>query len=174
MPSTQEQTINGIGAIGAMSAYEINPGPYCTRGIYTGESRQNYRERLQQMRSRDGFPRLARRETPITSRRTASMTFQTMQMPAEYPSIPPKARPQSSPARQVFLSQEALINEDVLLDRKANEKTERETLRQDISSSGRRSPLRNTWNSDQLSEVNEILRQLGVSDEKEEACLKPT
>ncbi|KAI1349417.1 hypothetical protein F5Y01DRAFT_316853 [Xylaria sp. FL0043] len=165
MPSTQEQTTNGLGAFGAMSAYKTNPETYYTRGIYTGESRQNYRERLQQMRSRDGFPRLARRETPITSRRTASMTSQTL----EYPRVPVKARPQSSPARQVFLSQEALINEDVLLDRKANEKTERETLRHDISSSGRRSPLRNTWNSDQLSEVNEILRQLGVSDEKGEA-----
>ncbi|KAI1281653.1 hypothetical protein F5Y07DRAFT_395500 [Xylaria sp. FL0933] len=164
MPSTQ-QTANGFGAIDAMSAYKTNPETYYTRGIYTGESRQNYRERLQQMRSRDGFPRLARRETPITSRRTASMT----QMSVEYPSVPVKTRPQSSPARQMFLSQEAFINEDVLLDRKANEKTERETSRHDIISSGRRSPLRNTWNSDQLSEVNEILRQLGVTDEKDEA-----
>ncbi|KAI0425511.1 hypothetical protein F5Y09DRAFT_346660 [Xylaria sp. FL1042] len=166
MPLPQEQTAEGTEPFDALSAWKAIEEPYCTRGIYTGESRQNFREKIQQMRSREGFPRLSRRENQIPSRRRASMSPVRKPSP-EFSGAPRKARPQTVPARQAPLSQEVLVNEDVLLDRKANEMTKRETLRLGAINpipSGRRSSLWHSWNPDQQLEVNAIFQQLSVND----------
>ncbi|KAI0972846.1 hypothetical protein F4678DRAFT_478119 [Xylaria arbuscula] len=150
----------------ALSVNQPGPEPSSTGGIYTGETRLNFRERMQRMRGgRDGgLPRLQRRDTPAPIEREISSPPRTPLIPPsplECPGAPRKGK--VSELRQRGPSHEQYDDEDILLDRKANEKRQDELYRDILGyiTPGRRSPLRNSWGPDQPSDrVNEQLREL--------------
>ncbi|KAI1295805.1 hypothetical protein F5Y03DRAFT_399145 [Xylaria venustula] len=145
------------------------PQPSSTGSVYTGETRLNFRERMQRMRGgQEGLPRLQRRDTPAPIERDISpsptsepRTPLIPPSPLECPGAPRKGK--ASELRQARPICQRYDDEDILLDRKANEKRQDELYRDILGyiAPGWRSPLRDSWGPDQPSDrISEALQQL--------------
>ncbi|KAK5636612.1 hypothetical protein RRF57_012324 [Xylaria bambusicola] len=122
-----------------------------SRGIYTGESRQPFRERIQRMRDQKGTPKIKRRDTPIPSKCTSSSSLsnplRTPRPPMPVlicPGAPRKGKVGELHRTSPF---SADFDEDVLLDREAIKRT-RKDMSPSLDVGGRRSPPRNSWSAD--------------------------
>ncbi|KAI1427907.1 hypothetical protein F5Y12DRAFT_791039 [Xylaria sp. FL1777] len=170
MPSTPSQTTENTGISPAHLDF---PEPN-SRGIYTGESRLPFRERIRRMRDHSGVPtvpKLVRRDTPFPSKRTPSSSTgkapKTPPMPVSMSLPVCPGAPRKSKVSELCRSSPNEVygdDEDVLLDRKANERVRRNALYPDVVGGyvtpSRRSSLRNSWEPDQPSEVSAQLRLL--------------
>ncbi|KAI0911692.1 hypothetical protein F4823DRAFT_560631 [Ustulina deusta] len=178
MPSTPAQTTRSSPThLNFRSLPVAEPNPESdSRGIYTGESRVPFRERIQRMRRQKGVPKLVRRDTPIPRKRIArsptSTAPRTPPMPTSLPVCPGAPRKGKVSELRRSSPTQADADEDVLLDREATARARGELIFPDIGgcvAAGRRSPLRNSWGPDQPSAVVAQLHQFALGCSEEDA-----
>ncbi|KAI0454397.1 hypothetical protein F5B21DRAFT_504303 [Xylaria acuta] len=179
--STQRFNARGSGASPANKA-NAEPEFY---GIYTGEYRVPVRDRVQRLRDRKSVPDASRRpDTPIPSKRTTSgLVTPPRTPPMLLPSLPecPGAPPRKRVSRVRRLNQrQSETDEDILLDRKAIERTKRlapfqGARRQYVNvTPDRNTPLRQSWGPLELAEIDSRLQALlRVGGEEDVEIEKP-
>ncbi|KAI0112250.1 hypothetical protein GGR51DRAFT_569033 [Nemania sp. FL0031] len=159
--------------------------PSSSPTTFTGDSRLPFRERMQRMRGgKKGAPAPLRSETSTPSKRTSSGPTKTPRTPRsprstlipEVPSAPRKGAAYG--IRRLSEYDENHTDEDILLDKKANEKAARQSpMLFDMnrhrgydtpdrpSPSPSPSPLRQSWGPDELAELSAKLRDFnGFAD----------
>ncbi|KAI8944432.1 hypothetical protein F4801DRAFT_585420 [Xylaria longipes] len=149
---------------GAFTLGEANSEPEYY-GVYTGEYRIPISERVQRLRGCKSIPETLRRpDTPIPSKRTTS----GLNTPSMLPSLPecPGAPRKKRVSRVRGLNQrQSETDEDILLDRKAIEKTKQLApflaRRQYVNvTPDRNTPLKQSWGPRELSEIDLKLQAL--------------
>ncbi|KAI3323683.1 hypothetical protein HD806DRAFT_543904 [Xylariaceae sp. AK1471] len=140
-------------------AYETSPEP-TAKVVFTGESRVPLRERIQRMRSGK-----ATIPAPLyPSKPSTSSPPRTPPIFVSVPECPPAPRKGKVHDIRRLSQHSDTDDDDVLLDRKANEQPAGTFLdvsrRSGAITPGRRSPLRQSWGPDQLAKIDAKLQEL--------------
>ncbi|KAI0541642.1 hypothetical protein GGR58DRAFT_528734 [Xylaria digitata] len=149
---------------------ESNPEPN-SRGVYTGEYRASFRERIQRLRALKPAPRPVPLDNFVTSNRTPPSTTREPRTPTkptpslECPGAPRKDREANERSRRI-------VNPCLVSSRGWGCGRPEPPMFPDLNQQsghvipGRRSPLRNTWNPGDLDRaVADLVPLIATSDE---------
>ncbi|KAI8634093.1 hypothetical protein F5Y19DRAFT_470265 [Xylariaceae sp. FL1651] len=136
------------------------------RVVFTGESRIPLRERIQRMRGGQAIPTALRPGTTLPT----LYTLASIKTPETSPTLAPIAEcpgaPRKSKVHELRHLGQRKEDDDVLLDRQAYLGAKTPTgfvdrsLRSDVTTPSRRSPLLQSWGSDELAEIDAKLEAL--------------